>query len=669
MSFESDFRNKARNLVSPASDRFNAADWNDAFEKSVGICKSDIDLKSSAFWINEIFSRLRSEIPTEVLSSVGKRNAFLLAVASSNLFFKELTGLSGRRIADALRAGALASDYIIKKSVHDTEDMPKLSADDSNENVIDAMESWFYDAAKFDEIGEESADIDTSCRLSFFKYNMQYALNDIWNCILWEGWSIQEDSESFVLTPFDRDLARLDRAWHARYYAILTGAPSLISQTWPRLNLDQKQKLANYSTVVRVDRAGRRLRPRIGRPSCRSLKVPNFLIDKSMIEDSYLNCLMDMPLLKNADITGWNLLKAWGVLADFVDCVTSDLAATQQLNHENLRRYSLEFSRSELLQILQRALHLSEKSVKIVLDFLTFVPGKSTKKHYGLWASPLVEIESGRRYSICTPVLYTSNAIRRAEIWFSQGGLLDESKGKSKGLIYERNVRQKFCEVIKSNEILAHSSGYPHSLKRGHIFGEEVDLIFKIGSTFVVCEIKCFVFPADSHAKYNLRENLQDAAKQAARKCKAADQNRDYIGKIFRLSEDEVKNAKFAPLVVVNHGFGTGLEFDGCIITDEMFISSFLDGQVYTSFAANSNGGGGVLQKVKYYENVKEAEASFFNAARNPPVLKRYFDRLYWDKSVFPTVKDKGFFLEILLLRDLDRDETIEPQLMLGRFQ
>ena len=156
-------------------------------------------------------------------------------------------------------------------------------------------------------------------------------------------------------------------------------------------------------------------------------------------------------------------------------------------------RTALSVRRADVVDVLERSLGCGEPTAENIVKFLSW----QLKAYKGLWGCPLVPVPGGDEVCLSRPALEGGNPIRRIEIWLQNGGLNDDLSSGARGDAYEAGLRAKCRDAILGNALLTDSRCAPHAIKKSREFGEQVDLLIQIGDIVLVCEVKCFLFPAD----------------------------------------------------------------------------------------------------------------------------------------------------------------------------
>ena len=169
-------------------------------------------------------------------------------------------------------------------------------------------------------------------------------------------------------------------------------------------------------------------------------------------------------------------------------------------------------------------------------------------------------------------------------------------------------------------------------------FSEQIDLLIRLGPLLIVGEVKCWLYPADAIERFNQLRKLRKAAEQVKRKANALRARPDVAAKALGLSEELCQHLRVVPLVVSNQGFGFSLDLGGCFVTDAAFLKRYLDnGSLVIGYASDVRTGAAAPMVATMYERESQAAERIERNFRDPVVLRRFEQRISWEKIPFPT--------------------------------
>ncbi len=163
----------------------------------------------------------------------------------------------------------------------------------------------------------------------------------------------------------------------------------------------------------------------------------------------------------------------------------------------------------------------------------------------------------------------------------------------------------------------------------------------------LVGEVKCFVAPSEPTDKHNHLVNLDKATGQAEIKRAWADTNRDRIAEALAVDPARAAALRILPLVVLNHGFGIGLERHGVPVVDLHYLRILLGWGSYQGDTRFERHVGVLYDPVLLYRSHAELEAKIDVLLREPPPLKRFTDRTRWRRIPFDTSDGSRFLIEL----------------------
>ena len=207
---------------------------------------------------------------------------------------------------------------------------------------------------------------------------------------------------------------------------------------------------------------------------------------------------------------------------------------------------------ADVVDAIRRCPDCPQETSENLVSFLTWEKGA----YKGLWGAPLVPVPGSGQVCLCRSVLRGDNPLRRIEIWLRNGGYTDDLAKDARGDVYEAGLRAKVRAAIAGNALLSDARCAENAVKKDGDFPEQIDLLVQVGEVVLVCEVKCFVFPADPQERFNHMEKVVDASAQARRKAEALARRPDVAVRALGVGPDRAARLRTVPLVVLNQGFG-----------------------------------------------------------------------------------------------------------------
>lgn len=597
---------------------------------------ADIRLCATALWLAAQAITLREKLGQKRLPTLSTRLSALLAIATLNREHFVLEGKLRKAQKAAHRAGTIAADQLANVTIGKGNGLFDVDAGSITDAAIDAVDSWLYEAADVEGGLSDYPDLADAAIKNVQRFSLQRGHYDLWQHALWEDWHLTSIGRNFLFVPADPDLAALLDACLIRTQSNFVEYAWIDLAAWPQMSVQRRREVQLPLTVVGMDqKPGKRRQFVIGRPSASSRRLPAYLLTRSGLEGSYLAPFLERPLPTQPDLTCELLLRAWYVLDDLTEVLAAQRPRATFHDLDNVRRWASVVRRSELAEVLRRALSIKDHIATKIIGFLSWAKGT----YKGLWGAPLVPLV-GRHGELMMAhnVLATSNVVRRVEIWLTKGGLDDNLASAARGDSYEAALRREIREDLRNNSVVTDGACAEHAIKKGAHFPEQIDLLLQFASLLLVCEIKCLLFPTDARERYNFLRNIEAAARQAIRKAAVVDKRREFAAQALGIPETRAQSLRVLPIVVVNQGFGMSLQVDDCIVTDAKFLKLYLGSGTYVSEAAvNPVDGRWADAERHLYRTASEAVDNFEQSMRRPPPLYRFVDQLCWTTFAFPT--------------------------------
>jgi hypothetical protein len=612
LDIDTDFRRQVRSLSSPNSPKFDPDQWK-KLSQEIALSDADKALLRTAYWIAGQSETIRAMFNDPPRPASSAQLAMTLAVATLNRDCTLLAEETRKAQEAAQRTGPMSPEQLADVAVAVGDSETKVDPGSYADAIVDTIDSWLREAADSTGALRDHAKLADEAVHSSMHYTFRRGHYDLWQSALWEGWSLSEKDGQPIFTPADQEAAVLMDACVIRHQSDFMEAARLGGTRWSQMGTDERRAFMLALTVTGVDeKPGKRRQFIVAPPSTALRHVPPFAIARAVLEDSYLAPLLNRPLPLAPDLTCDLVLKAWYVAHDLAGLLAQRLPRATFHNTDNLRRWALVVRRSELLDLFRRTLSISTDVATDIIDLLSWTKGA----YKGLWGAPLVPLPESDEFLMAQTVLETSDIIRRTEIWLTKGGLDDNLREGSRGSTYEAHLRLKVREALKSNPILRDSSCADQAIKKSFEFDEQIDLLIQFGSLLLVGEVKSLLFPSDARERYNFMRKLKGAAEQASRKAAALSKRLKIAAFALKVAEAKAVGLRIVPIVVLNQGFGTSLQFGECVVTDAKFLMEYLGG--------------------KHYRDATEAVRWFETTMKRPPPLYRFIDQLRWTDYEFP---------------------------------
>ena len=637
---ESDFRKRVKKLKPPSSSDFDQVKWKDAFDNSHEKTSDDTSLLITSVWLGAEAKLSREYFGENIFKSVDSSTAIKLGISTANQEYRFVSESANESIRESANSGILSFTHLASNPIKTALAGQMVSPDDIIASLVDAIESWIFDASNIKHPIPQNENINFSeiRRLAYYKYVFQRGINDRWNQCLWEDIRIFGSSDNMLWAPKNIEYATLKEAWHYRQMDNSMSYAWMDIFAWSQLSPKERRRISLDRSVIEY-RDGKRRRFRIGTPTYRSIKPHQYIIEKASIESSYLSIFLDTPFPKKPNLNSHMLLKAWNIISDSCRLMNQYVKKHENIDKNNIDKISLCMRRHELIKILSESMKIEKTTSDDIITFLTYTPKIKESNTKGVWSNPIIEIPNSDQIAFILPVINTSNSVRRMEGWLQRGGLDDNLSISSKGETYESEFRNELKESLRENSILTENNCAISHVNSRKKFKEEIDLLIKLGNKLIVGEVKCWIFPAEPLERYNHEKKIISAAKQANNKAKYCSDNLTEVENF--LSQKFDKNSQdfeIIPIVVTNHGYGVSATVDGCLISDARILSNYLSGgEVVTEAATNTKTRHISQATTTIYRSEIEASANFKKTISNPYFLRKYLDRIHWDTTPLPS--------------------------------
>lgn len=445
---------------------------------------------------------------------------------------------------------------------------------------------------------------------------------NMWNDCLLNGY--------FVEAGVERDTLRVGDELRERGLALSTfRARRLITEhvygftaAWMRLPLEDRVRISSRRRAVsgfsgdvvgRRDVQFRRV----------SFEVPSWgMVARFVASKTAYSALTTQPIQRFSGVTIEELADAWEVLHGMAN-VLLPREHSELTDPTQLLAYAPLISGAELRKALQKCLGLSEPKCRGLLRALC-----RDDLSDEIWLRPLEKID-GDQYVLASGPVQAPNYVRLIEYWARVGGLRLEERG----LEFETFARHELANAIQRASagvffqerfagVLTNAIGL--RFRGANCETEEVDLVLWVGSTVVLAELKCILFPGGAMAEHHYFATLDAAAEQITRKTEAARRNpQSLLDQLKGHVEIDPRRLRILPAVVVSSSFGVGMEFRGVPVVDvsilqKYFVPGAIEHLAVIGVNPNERKSG---VKIPFYRSQAEAEMRLELYLRQPPQL------------------------------------------------
>jgi hypothetical protein len=642
----------AKALTHPTNAAFDEAKWRSAVAALDEPTERDVQLGLAAIHFGrELMSLRLSAIPGTVRGFNRHRLIRLLAAFANQQYLtlqakvrKALKAQKGSRLFDMDRAQQLVVEGAGGQVV---------PPDDLLTYLVDSLPHWLFHIWQVadDAPSDEPESVIDFAAHSFRVFSIEHSLRHLWLEAFWLGTRFRKDGGALVDEPWDRDLAGRWLVWDQRDLQNMTaefhidaGAQIVAGGKLPPV------VPAIERTVIRISRppSGRRVFI-TGRASGVKSEQRNHVSERDVLDRLYTGLFMDETLPKSpgGDLTCRELSRAWWILEDMARLTADDLGPAWWENERDVERFSFTVERDDLVRIFTECLNVTAVRAGFMVDWFTCNPGETGRLFAkSVWAEPLLPNPGTGNLHVVLATMLTASPVKRVEAWMERGGISDSRGLKGRGKPFERHVRKVLSDVLAGNELLIDASAAEHGLKRKGE-SEEIDLLVRVGDILLVGEVKCFVAPSEPTDKRNHLDNLDKATAQAKVKRLWVEANTAAVAKALGVDATQAARLRVVPVVVLNHGFGMGLERYGVPVVDLHYLRLLLGWGRYQSGTRFEQHVGAVYETVTLYRSQSEFEAKVEVLLRDPPPLKRFNERLTWRRIPFQTSNDRPFLIEL----------------------
>lgn len=592
----------------------------------------DEALIRTALIVNAHIRKLRDDYIAKAFVHMSPAQLVVLAVAVANRGYLIIRS----KMKEAMEAHATAAKVVHFSAMGQVEFAgykggPPQSGDDLNTAVVDSLPHWFAAAVQLADKPDEDQDFSGAGLKGEVLFSLNNAFREVWQQMLWAPWEIVNGDDQVLVSPRNPEEEAMWRIWDWREQSLLHQGAILnrhIERRGPHAVVTSP-----IGATVRAFAAGNPPTIELGVPTAEQAMIHRSRVDT--LGSTYVAIFLDQPLDANG-VTPRLLAHATLVLEDLLNGALPDEPDPAVANQAWTERMSCRMPRLSIVAAINQALGIPAPLGDAVIRWLTSDPWGPLKKLFnpGLWHRPLIAAKGGDDLMIVAGALSWGSSLRAVERWLQEGKGTDLSR-TSNGERYERDLRDRVSAALAGNPILRPFTSEVRHLPAGK-GREEVDLVFRMGKTVIVGEVKCFLRPAEPSERYDYLRKIEEAAAQAKRKAEWLCANPAVIADI--IAGTPLADIRFLPLVIVNQSNGVSWNFDGSTVIDAKWFELFLSSGEYNSAAALALDGSAdsVFTVSQLYTSPEEAEQALPAIFEDHPGLRLFRAAVAWSNARIP---------------------------------
>lgn len=347
------------------------------------------------------------------------------------------------------------------------------------------------------------------------------------------------------------------------------------------------------------------------------------------------------------EVTIIDLVETWLVLSSFATAVI-----TSEYHQRTGRSYQAVDS-DFLISVIARCRNISVQSASQALSIFSVTRDKIED----FYLTPILVV--GSQYFISLPVLISGQFTRVVD-YHLQKNVLGTKIGKKKykkGKFFENHSATVLSHHIEQNQLL--QSNFCKVLKVGYKQpkgkkNEEIDIVLRIGKTYLLIEAKSFIYRVGS---VGFENNLNTIRKSKFEQKKAffIDDFLDFKEKYDpNYHENKIEDENIVSCYLTSSPHCVGMKVNDVPVVDMSVLERYFGNGDMILLEQD-----GVQHRFPFYTTQDEAEKNLRRYLNNPPPLERFKQSHSYLKTSIGEFEGKAVNLDSAFFNLKDMEETI----------
>jgi hypothetical protein len=482
-----------------------------------------------------------------------------------------------------------------------------------------------------------------------------WAVEGYWNALLWNDFEFfvqdpKQEQYVFYQQPTKNEISvsfsHIRKQRLEAQFAGLASSPQL------------SKRFSNSNSFIFPSKEGKKKTLKFRSVSS---ATPDIIAANSAWKAREIYLVDDFPdnTLESVQKKGFSILEA----LDVYRCLS---LLTIQLNYafpvndsvfhiKKLLQYCPRYSRHDLCHSTSHATGLSYPKVNAILSFFVF---QGSPKE-DLWCHPIAEVQ-GNKFALLTAALITPVMTRLVEHWLVSLGV--DFQGK--GFTYEATVLAAINTALRNNPIISDFDEAKSKRLKIADEEEEIDLIARIDSLILLCEIKSVVTTDSPISQFRSLEILEKASSQISRKDEFFSRNLEAIFGKMGWKYESGKKYKTVKFVINSGRMFIGSVVSGVPVVDEKIVAKYFESPKipYTSTIDPNSGEAVHLAWFDLYSDLSQLIQNFEKYVYEPPHMEVSADRFEHKPSFLPLIDAASptIIYNRLVLKEISPKERLE---------
>ena len=326
--------------------------------------------------------------------------------------------------------------------------------------------------------------------------------------------------------------------------------------------------------------------------------------------------LAKISFLNYPELTILDLSYSWIIFSRLAgEMVKSELTNQTGLSYQT-------FAKEALIDLLCHCIDMTFSKAEQMVEMLSSVNPKAKEKAEDFYIKPILKIKN--EYFLSLPALISGQFTRVVDYYLDRE-LLQKDKKIRKGKFFETDFAELLQEQISENPLL--NSGFCKVLKISYEQpkgkkNEEIDIILRIGETYLLIEAKSFVYRVGNVGFHNNYNEINDSNFPQKKEFFLEDY-KDFRTKYDPFAKFDLNPKKVLCCYLTSSPHCVGMKVHDVPVVDSSILERYFGNGFFTVIDEQRQ-----YRNFVFYRNFDQAEKNLLKYLQEQPQLLKYKNTL-----------------------------------------